>query len=170
MKCFFHYVLLGRERLNQFTIEKPIFYQNGNDSKLQIKFKLHRNPSYLIISAYLPSLSIMAMAVIPLFLNDEIHFATTIMLVLTAQLCLYTLFQSSLSDIPKTAYLKNIDFWNMFVTTVSLTNFFTLFLWEIMQKEVGQKLIKTIMKIAIPLITLVGVIIYWIIAGVLYFG
>ena len=113
----------------------------------------------------------MAMAVIPLFLNDEIHFATTIALVLTAQLCLYTLFQSSLSDIPKTAYLKNIDFWNMFVTTVSLTNFFTLFLWEIMRKkEVAQKLIKTIMKIAIPLITLVGVIIYWIIAGVIYFG
>ena len=124
----------------------------------------------MIISAYLPSLSIMAMAVIPLFLNDEFHFATTIALVLTAQLCLYTLFQSSLSDIPKTAYLKNIDFWNMFVTTVSLTNFFILFLWEIMHKEVAQKLIKTIMKIAIPLITLVGVIIYWIIAGVLYFG
>ena len=58
----------------------------------------------------------MMMATVPLFLNDEIHFATTIMLVLTAQLCLYTLFQSSTTDIPKTAFLKNIDYWNMLVT------------------------------------------------------
>ena len=160
--------MTGTKRLNQFIIQDPIFYRHMNKSKLQLKFKLHRNPSYLIVSAYLPSFSVMAMSVLPLFLNDEVHFATTITLVLTAQLCLYTLIQSSISDIPKTAYLKNIDCWNLFVTTVSLTNFFTLFLWEILQPKPIQKQIKNIMKIVIPLITLIGVVIYWITAGILY--
>ena len=156
--------------LNQFMMEEPTFHQQNNESKLQIKFKLHRNPSHMIISAYLPSLSIMLMGIVPLFLNDEIHFATTITLVLTAQLCLYTLFQSSISGIPKTAYLKNIDYWNMFVSTISLTNFFTLFLWEILQRKIILKQIKNIMKITIPVVTLIVIVIYWIIAGMLYFG
>ena len=156
--------------MNQFIIEDPIFSQYKNESKVEMKFKLKRNPSYLMISAYLPSFSVMMMATVPLFLNDEIHFATTIMLVLTAQLCLYTLFQSSTTDIPKTAFLKNIDYWNMLVTTVSLTNFFTLFLWEVFQKNVILKQIKKIMKIAIPVITLLGVVGYWIVAGIMYYG
>ena len=155
--------------MNQFVIENPIFSHCKNESKLFIKFKLKRNPSYLIISAFLPSFSVMMMATVPLFLNDEIHFATTIMLVLTAQLCLYTLFQSSTTDIPKTAYLKNIDYWNMFVTTVSLSNFFTLFLWEVFQKNSIFKRIKKLMKIAIPIFTLLGVGLYLVMAGMRYF-
>ena len=159
------------KELNQFTVKDFVFSQEYDGSKVTAKFTLKRNPAFLIINAYLPSFFTMVMTVASLFLNDEMHFSTTIMLVLTSQLCLYTLFQSSLEGIPKTAYMKHIDYWNMLAMTVSLTNFFTLFLWEIMRKkEVAQKLIKTIMKIAIPLITLVGVIIYWIIAGVLYFG
>ena len=169
MLTLFFSKCLGSKQLNKFVIENPIFSHSKNESKLLIKFKLKRNPSYLIISAYLPSFSVMMMATVPLFLNDEIHFATTIMLVLTAQLCLYTLFQSSTTDIPKTAYLKNIDYWNMLVTTVSLSNFFTLFLWEVFQGSILFKHIKKIMKITIPILTLLGVALYLIVAGMKYY-
>ena len=140
-----------------------------NGSELKVIFTWQRNPSYLLINAYLPSFCTMFITILPLFLNDRIHFATSIMLVLTSQLCLYTLFQSSLTDMPKTAYLKHIDYWNLFALSVSLTNFFTLFLWEIMPHSDVKHKIKNIMKIAVPSITFIGFVIYWTKAGLIYF-
>ena len=105
----------------------------------------------------------MMMTIVPLFVNTNIHFGTTITLVLTAQLCLYTLFQSSLVGVQKTAYLKYIDYWNIGVLAVSLTNFLTLILWEILPYNKVTNMIKYVMKVAIPAITLIGVLFYWIV-------
>ena len=91
------------------------------------------------------------------------------MLVLTAQLCLYTLFQNSLKDIPQTAYLKHIDYWNMLVMMISLTSFFTLLLWEVLQYCKFKTQNKFAMRIVIPVSTLIGILAYWITAGMLYF-
>ena len=96
-------------------------------------------------------------------------YSTTIMLVLTAQLCLYTLQESSLDGIPKTGYVKFIDYWNMFTTTITLSNFFTLFLWEVLQCKGRIYKFKMIARILIPLITVIGVITYLILAAWLYF-
>ena len=160
----------GEKRLNQFGVEEPEFHLYKNGSKVKAKFVMKRNPAFMILNAYLPSFFTMVITIASLFLNEKIHFATTIMLVLTSQLCLYTLFQSSLDGIPKTAYMKYIDYWNIFAMTVSLTNFFTLFVWEILQHSGIRSPIKTITRISIPLITFIGVVFYWIIAGLLHFG
>ena len=45
-------------------------------------------------------------------------------------LCLYTLLQSSVSDIPKTAYLKYIDYWNILSLAITVINFFILIVWQ----------------------------------------
>ena len=156
--------------MNQFSIQEPEFYVDYNGSKVSARFVLKRNPANMIINAYLPSLSTMIITIAALFLNEQIHFTTTIMLVLTSQLCLYTLFQSSLDGIPKTAYMKYIDYWNMSVMTVSLTNFFTLFMWEILQYRRIQSPMKAIARVVIPIITCIGVVFYWIMAGLLHFG
>ena len=162
--------------LNQFNI-RDFTISLERSWLVRAKFTLKRNPSFLIMNAYLPSFFTMVMTIASLFLNDQLHFSTTIMLVLTSQLCLYTLFQSSLEGIPQTAYMKMIDYWNMLAMTASLTNFFTLFLWEILKLrgirisrftlEYNQLKITT--RIVIPLITLLGVTCYWIMAGALYF-
>ena len=157
------------KELNQFTVKDFVFSQEYDGSKVTAKFTLKRNPAFLIINAYLPSFFTMVMTVASLFLNDEMHFSTTIMLVLTSQLCLYTLFQSSLEGIPKTAYMKHIDYWNMLAMTVSLTNFFTLFLWEILKFREIKSSVKTITRVVIPLITVIGVSSYWIVAALLLF-
>ena len=159
----------GEKVLNQFSVQEPVFDVGSNGSRVKAKFVLKRNPAFMIMNAYLPSFSTMAITIASLFLNEHIHFTTTIMLVLTSQLCLYTLFQSSLDGIPKTAYVKYVDYWNMSVMTVSLTNFFTLFMWEILQHRGIQSPMQTITRIAIPLITFIGVVLYWIMAGLLYF-
>ena len=159
----------GEEQLNQFNLTNHTIYLTENETKLHVGFTLKRNPAYLLINSYLPSLFTMMMTVVPLFLDENIHFNTTIMLVLTAQLCLYTLMQSSLQDIPKTEYLKMIDYWNMFVMTVSLSNFFILFLWEILPNQTKTKaIVKRSTLIIIPLVTITGFSVYWIVAGLIY--
>ena len=160
---------VGEVALNQFDIGDFTVLLEEHGYKLDARFKLKRNPSFLIMNAYLPSFFTMVMTIASLFLDNRMHFSTTIMLVLTSQLCLYTMFQSSLDGIPKTAYMKMIDLWNMGAMTVSLTNFFTLFLWEIWQFKGIHSQLKITTRIVIPVITLVGVISYWIMAGLLYF-
>ena len=155
--------------MNQFNIGDFTTLLERGGYQVTAKFTLKRNPSFLMMNAYLPSFFTMVMTIVSLFLDDQMHFSTTIMLVLTSQLCLYTLFQSSLEGIPKTAYMKMIDYWNMFAMTVSLTNFFTLFLWEILQFRGIHSQLKTTTRIVIPLITLLGVISYWLMAGILHF-
>ena len=154
--------------LNQFNI-RDFTISLERSWLVRAKFTLKRNPSFLIMNAYLPSFFTMVMTIASLFLNDQMYFSTTIILVLTSQLCLYTLLQSSLEGIPRTAFMKLIDYWNMFVMTVSLTNFFTLFLWEILQSRWILKQLKITTRIVISLITLFGVTSYWVRAGLLYF-
>ena len=156
--------------MNQFSIQEPEFCVEKDGGQVSAKFVLKRNPAFMIINAYLPSFFTMVITIVSLFLNERIHFTTTIMLVLTAQLCLYTLVQSSLDGIPKTAYMKYIDYWNMLAMTVSLTNFFTLFMWEILQHRGIKSPMKTITRISIPIFTFLRVVIYWIMAGLLHFG
>ena len=151
--------------MNQFNVEDIAVIQEKCGSKVKAKFTLKRNPAFLIVNAYLPSFFTMMITIASLFLDDHMHFTTTIMLVLTSQLCLYTLFQSSLEGIPKTAYMKMIDFWNMFAMTVSLTNFFTLFLWEILKVKGVHSRLKITTRIVIPLIAFIVLISYCITAG-----
>ena len=91
-------------------------------------------------------------------------------LVLTAQLCLYTLFQSSLEDIPKTAYLKHIDYWNLLVMMISLSSFFTLLLWEVLRFSQTKMEIKSAMRIVIPILAVIGTLAYCTTAAMLYSG
>ena len=42
---------------------------------------------------------------------DVSHFEATIMVALTSMLVMYTLYQSISATLPKTAYLKMIDYW-----------------------------------------------------------
>ena len=155
--------------MNQFNLKEPVIYEEGNGNKIIIGFTLKRNPSYLLINSFLPSLFTMLMTIVPLFLDDNVHFSTTITLVLTAQLCLYTLMQSSLEGIPKTEYLKMIDLWNLFVMTLCLANFFILFLWEYLQQKKIKNPIKKATQRAVPILALFGCVIYWFMAGLMYY-
>ena len=161
-------IYLGQTELNQFNVKNYHFLLEDEGSKLKIHFSLKRNPSYLIINSYLPTFFTMLMSIFSLFLDDQMHFGTTIMLVLTAQLCLYTLFQNSLEDIPKTAYLKHIDYWNMLVMMISLTSFFSLLLWEVLQYNKFKTQIKCVMRITIPLFGFIGIFAYCTTAWMLY--
>ena len=158
------------EELSQFNIQEPTFESAESGHVVRAQFKLTRKPTYMIMNSYLPSFLTMVMTIAALFLNDRLHFGTTITLVLTSQLCLYTLIQSSLEGIPKTGYIKFIDCWNMFTTTITLSNFFILFFWEILQYKGINKWHKNITRIFICLITTMGVVSYLIVAKLQHSG
>ena len=172
--------MTGDKQLLQFTVGDLIYKQTesllyGTSAHLNGKFILKRNPSGLILNLFVPSLSIILMTIVPLYLKDDFHFATTIMLVLTSMLCLYTLFQSSLSDVPKTAYLKFIDYWNILSLVTTVANFFILIIWQIVddnREKINHKTIwrhmKNVMRVLMPVITLVAVVIYMIMAAKVY--
>jgi drug/metabolite transporter superfamily protein YnfA len=56
----------------------------------------------------------------------------------------------------------------MLALTVTLVNFFTLAVWEIKQCHDSWSLVKTIMRVTIPVVTLIAVVAYWILALMLY--
>ena len=150
----------------------PKFEVHETHQKVMGKFILRRIPSGLLLSFYVPSLFIVAMTIVPLYLKDDLHFATTIMLVLTAMLCLYTLLQSSVSDVPKTAYLKYIDYWNILSLVITVINFFILIVWQMCHdskkpENIGRQ-IKNVMRVVMPILSFIAVGVYVIKAATIY--
>ena len=77
-----------------------------------VEIKLKRRCLFHLATTYFPSLCLFIISEILLFMNEE-HFEATIMVSLTAMLVMYTLHQSILTQLPKTSYMKYIDFWFM---------------------------------------------------------
>ena len=156
--------VLGSTELLEFTVEKPYFIQTESDDTIKVAIQLRRIPSNIIINSYFPSFAIMVMTIVPLFLREDMHFGTAITLVLTAFLCLFSLFQSSLNGVPKTAYLKMIDFWNILVMIIPLANFFILIFMEISgdfcHSRKGWKNMRKFFKFFTTILTFFGVVVY----------
>ena len=143
------------------------FIQSESKHELKVGFVLKRIPSNIIINSYFPSFCIMVMTIVPIFLKEEIHFGTAITLVLTAFLCLFSLFQTSLDGVPKTAYLKLIDYWNILALIVPLLNFFIILSLEIFKNAaINRKRMKNLRKTAkffTTVLTTIGVLTYLIV-------
>ena len=71
-KLYFTFLSIGDRNLLQFSINQdPVFQLNDDKTVLKAEFLLNRNPSYMIINAYIPSFSIMVMTIVPLYLRQS---------------------------------------------------------------------------------------------------
>ena len=156
----------GRKKLHQFEVTDPVFDISDNGTMMKVVFTLHRIPSYLIQTAFVPSLCITIMSILTLYGNDNNKNAA-ITLVLTSLLCLYTLFQNVLADVTKTAYLKYMDYWYIFSLGILFVIFLTLISWDLTSKSMSNKIRKW-SKLGIPLIASIFVACYWIQAQALW--
>ena len=69
---YFTFLSIGDRNLLQFSINQdPVFKLNDDKTVLKAEFLLNRNPSYMIINAYIPSFSIMVMTIVPLYLRQS---------------------------------------------------------------------------------------------------
>jgi hypothetical protein len=78
--------------------------------EISIKIKLDRIYTTYLFTTFLPTICLVAMAELTLFINVK-HFEATIMVSLTCMLVMYTLYQSISNILPHTAYMKMIDIW-----------------------------------------------------------
>ena len=98
--------------LNQYEFIK--FDQNDKTTEkgrtIKSYLKLRRITTYYLASTFVPTLCLIIVSEMTLFIN-EVHFEATIMVALTTMLVMYTLFQGVGISLPHTAYLKMIDIW-----------------------------------------------------------
>ena len=148
-------------------------------------FHMQRRPGYHVVSIIFPTFVLMVMAELALFI-DKSHFEATIMVALTIMLVLYTLYQSVSQGLPKTPYLTLIDVWLLFGLILPFFIFTILILEnslhkntpkttpivvkELMQDKTEQRrqsyrsTALKVCKIALPIITIVFVIVFLIVA------
>lgn len=161
-------IYTGPVELLQFSVGNLTFEISEDHSVVQCHFKLHRNPASMIMSSYIPSFCVIVMTLWTLFLREQIHFSTTIMLVLTGLLCLYALLQNIIEEMPKTAYMKFIDYWHIIVLVEPFVIFSILMMDEIGRASKKRKTFKKFMKIFFPLLSAIFVACYFIQAAFLY--
>ena len=84
--------------------------KNSTQEHIEVRIVLQRILTNHITSTFLPTLCIIIIAGLTLFI-DVRHFEATIMVALTSMLVMYTLYQSISETLPHTAYMKMIDIW-----------------------------------------------------------
>ena len=122
------------------------------------------------------------MCLITLFI-DKSHFDATIMVSLTSMLVMYTLYQSIAGSMPKTAYLKLLDYWLLYGMILPFIVFSVEVIWQLMDQNHTQNRIsvqkphqrpseKSALHHArciLPVVTITFVTIYVMVALVVYF-
>ena len=83
---------------------------NSIQQLIEVRIVLQRILTHHITSTFIPTLCIIIIAEVTLFI-DVRHFEATIMVALTSMLVMYTLYQSISETLPLTAYMKMIDIW-----------------------------------------------------------
>lgn len=132
-------------------------------------------------TTFLPTVCLVVIAEMTLFI-DASHFEATIMVALTSMLVMYTLYQSISATLPQTAYLKMIDYWLLGGLIIPFIVFNILIVIDILVLQnrnqvvdkyvseqptsinVKAKKILTFFRIAIPVSTIIIILIYWSIA------
>ena len=96
--------------LTEYEVLQYLEYDNRTSTKILVKVVFCRKLSYHVFNIYLPTLCLVIIAALTLFV-DLSHFEATIMVALTSMLVTYTLYQSISAHLPPTSYMKMIDIW-----------------------------------------------------------
>ena len=121
---------LGSLKLLQFKVKKYSMTSAENDTRIEVEFELQRMYMYHLVNTYMPTVCLVAIAEITLFI-DETHFESNIMVALTGMLVMYTLYQSISLTLPPTAYLKLLDYWLIFCLIMPFVIFMIEVDWEL---------------------------------------
>ena len=136
------------------------------------------------MSTYIPTLCLITITGLTLFIDLRTDFKTSITVALTSMLVMYTLHQSISTNLPTTDYMKMIDIWlfggliGPFIIIVILIIINNLIMRENdevidLRKDNGplitSKCCLRVMKILFPLMITIFVGIYWFIGLAQYF-
>lgn len=112
-------------KLSQFSLVNRSLESRLPDV-LRTVLIFQRGAMYHLANTYMPTISLLVLVITTLYL-DESKLDIAVSLSLTVLLVIYTFYQSITTTVPKTSYLKLIDYWLMFVLLMP----FTIFVIEI---------------------------------------
>lgn len=174
----------------QFIVTNTTFLPIEDGSNAEVSITFQRKIMYHITNTYLPTLSLLVIVESTLFIDDS-RLDVAVSLSLTTMLVVYTFYQSISLTIPKTTYLKFIDYWLIFCLLVPFVIFLIETAWYLdesrlekfkqghdvslawAEEEKGNKHYKKYfyrktVKVLVPLITLFLTCIYIFIAFFIY--
>ena len=113
---------IGPKSLTQFVIDEPkMILISPKHVAVEIVFK--RIYMHHMFVTFVPTLVLMIVTQLTLFVDYEEHFDGTIMVHLTTMLVMYTLYASLSSSMPNTAYLKFIDIFMLYGLVLPFVTF-----------------------------------------------
>ena len=115
-------IYIGPQSLVQFTVENTSMILHS-PKYLTVEITFKRTFLYHLAATFAPTILLMIVTQITLFVDHEKHFDATIMVHLTTMLVMYTLYQGVADSMPKTAYLKSIDIWLLYGLTLPFFTF-----------------------------------------------
>ena len=180
---------LGNPTLIQFEVINCTIINQVNGSGIIVGIHLQRMFIFHLANTFFPTICLIIIVEITLFVDDS-NFDTNVMVALTTLLVMYTLFQSISSTLPKTAYLKLIDYWLLFSLILPFVIFMFHMVREVEKAKQNMKMeirptwvesrtqlivrkndrpkSKAYVQFFIPLVTALFIVAYWIYAMHVY--
>ena len=123
--------------LNRFRVIDH-WIEIHEDSLLRLVIRLERMTLSFWLSVFIPSICLILAAQITLFI-DEIHFEATIMVSLTCNLVMYTLYNAIQEQLPADSSLKLIDVWLLHGLIMPMVVFTLLAMNELMKSKLTRQ-------------------------------
>ena len=118
----------------QFDVLRSSMVALNNASFLHVNFCFRRKIMYHMANTFLPTISLLVIVEFTLFF-DHSNEGMAVTLSLTVMLVMYTLYQSISQTIPKTAYMKLVDYWLIFCLLVPFVIFIVESIWYLDQAK-----------------------------------
>ena len=118
----------------QFDLGPLIVKMNKNKTALTVNIHLNRIYNNHLATTFFPTTCLLIIACFTLFIGPD-HFEVNIALALTTMLVMQTLHENISQDVPKTAYLKLVDWWLIYGMLVPFLVFMVLGVIEMLPKE-----------------------------------
>ena len=171
-----------------FNINNQSFYATNAGSTAEVAIAFQRKVLYHLTNTYVPTISLLVLVESTLFLDDG-KLDIILTLSLTSLLVIYTFFQSISFSLPKTTYLKFLDYWLIFCLLVPSAVVLIQTKWyfedliadrraadagkawddKMMRRQASKSFVsRNRIRVILPVFTLVATFIYAIIAAILY--
>ena len=116
--------------LHKFIVEDCYLTAADDEKTLLLKLELHRLSGPFWMSLFIPSICLIVAAEIALFV-DESQFQATIMVSLTSNLVMYTLYSAIQEKLPEDSSYKLIDYWLLHGLVMPMVVFIVLAINEL---------------------------------------
>ena len=118
----------------QFDVLSSSMESGRNASYIYVNIIFRRKIMFHMANTFLPTISLLVIVEFTLFF-DHSNEGMAVTLSLTVMLVMYTLYQSISQTIPKTAYMKLVDFWLIFCLLVPFVIFIVESIWYLDQAK-----------------------------------